>query len=329
MAVSSGPVVEGEWNSNFSNVLAAARATHKPLVMVWSSSSCPHCSRLERAMEGATFLAWQRSRKLPMLFVRANSKDPAFADSREFARVGSQELDGYPYVCVWWLKPDGTECKRNFCGRRGKMSKSRDPSLAVQLVEAIDEALRGYLPEDPAQATTNAISSCIKSISVNVEGASGVAHMKPESGELTEEGEVWLSVRPRPASVFVGWKGPDGSMVSRHRRLRVSYDMPEGCYKAVLRRKSGCRPPEVLLPSTSVCARVGSPFSYAVPVSESSFPLRFMARNLPKGASIDAYDGIISGTCGAPCTNLVELTFIGSDPAHTVCTGTLSVVVMK
>ena len=327
MEVSSGPVVEGVWNSNFSNALAAARSSHKPLVMVWSSDNCLHCSRLERAMEDEKFLVWQRARKLPMLFVRASPRDPAFADSRNFAGSGPQELEGYPYICVWWPKPDGTEYKRNFCGRRGKMSKSRDPSLVGQLVDALDRALIDYLPVGTVQMLADEKSAGVKCVSVKTEGASGVAYMEPESGEITEGGEVWLSVRPRPAATFAGWRGPDGSVVSRHRRMRVSFDMPDGCYRAVFRRKADCRPPEVVLPTTSICIRAGCNFSYALQASEASFPMRFAARNLPVGFTLDEYDGIVSGVARETGTNVVELTFYVNDPARTVRSGALTIVV--
>lgn len=328
VAVSSGPVVRGEWNGNFTNVMEAARTANIPMVMVWSSEECPHCARLENVLEGETFHAWQKARALPMAFIRSKPKDEAHFASRDFAQHGSQDLDGYPYVCIWWQRKNGEVVKRNFSGRRGKMSAIRDPSLAVELISALDGALADYLTQEKDQRPAQSIvASCVKKISAKVEGESGKASVEPPDGALSEGTEVTLVARPRFGSVFVGWRNPMGAAITRHRRFHVTYDMPEGTYTACFRKRSACLPPVVTGPSTALCARVGKWFSYVLKVDDSTLPVRFSARGLPRGLSLDAVDGVISGTPKESGTNAVEIAFCGAERTRTANAIVLQIVV--
>ena len=145
LCISSGPVRRGEWNNGFSNVVEAARTARLPMVMVLASDGCPHCARLEKAMSSEQFAAWCRNASLPMLFARTRRGDAGTEHIRAFA-FGEENKDSgrYPLVCVWGIKADGTEIKHTFQGRRGKMSKVKDPSLAVELIAALDEALKKF-----------------------------------------------------------------------------------------------------------------------------------------------------------------------------------------
>ena len=109
--VSSGPIVPGEWNSNYDAGKEYADANHIPLVLFWASSGCGQCKALETACNKPEFVAWRQTRQFVMIFVEN--------DQRIYKIARSNGL--YPTCLAYWLKEDGTVISQTFCGRTSEM----------------------------------------------------------------------------------------------------------------------------------------------------------------------------------------------------------------
>ena len=322
IAVSHGPVVPGEWNANFPSVLEAANREHRPLLLVLSSQGCPLCARLNQAMDGEAFSQWQRDRKLLMAYVRTSGLDAVYKQTRNFIKsVGTGDFPGSPAVCVYWPKADGTTNCVAFAGRRGEMGTERKELFSVEFMMALDQALKEYLSQDPVKYATvdQIVSNSTKTISFAKAGAEGAVAMRPESGILPEGGKVILEARAASDALFVGWEGPQGSIVDWNYRLVVSGRMPAGTYTARFRAKKGCPPPDLTTVSTSLCAQVGQKFKYLIPVDPSSRPVHFRAaQRLPKSLKLDKVSGELSGSFRKEGVERMTVQVVGSDAANTV-----------
>ena len=321
IAASNGAVVQGEWNANFSAVLDMARREHRPMLLIHTSEGCPMCARLNHAIGGEAFYQWQRDRKLLMAYVRTSGTDVEREKVNGFIKSVSGELSGYPYVCVYWPKPDGTTNGVAFVGRRGEMGVERKDLFSVEFMTALDQALKEYLAQDPKKYASidQIVSNSTKTISCAKAGAEGSVTMRPESGILPEGGKVTLEARPASDALFVGWEDPHGQFVEWNYRLVVAGRMPAGNYTARFREKKGCPPPNVTTVSTSLCVQVGQRFKYAIPVDPSCRPVRFRpTQHLPKGLKFDKVSGELSGTLRKEGAVRMTVQVIGFDAANTV-----------
>lgn len=110
--VSNGPIVPGEWNSNYDAGKEYADANHIPLVLFWASSGCGQCKALEGACNKPDFVAWRQTRQFVMIFVENDQR------IYRIARSNGQ----YPTCLAYWLKEDGTVISKTFCGRTSSMT---------------------------------------------------------------------------------------------------------------------------------------------------------------------------------------------------------------
>lgn len=332
IVVSDGPVVPGEWNSNFSATLEAANSEHRPMLLVHVSRECPVCVRLNKMLDGEAFHRWQKDRKLFMAYrVTSGSGNEARTETRNFITSVAGENPGFPYVCAYWHKDDGTTNCVAFAGRRGDMCKDEKFSLfSVEFMTAIDRVIGEYLAKDPSHSTIDQIvSNSLKTISFEKVGAKGGSvAINPPTGLLPEGGKVTLHAKPDKEAMFVGWRYPDGSHAGWNMKLDVSGSMPAGKYKAVFRNPAECPPPELTNVTTSFFAQVKQKFVCTVPVSDSCRPVSFRAaKSLPKGLKLDKITGRISGAPRVRGTSTFTIYVTGADPAHTVKSFTVSLMV--
>ena len=319
IAVSHGPVVPGVWNDDLPAVLEMARKEHRPVLLVHTSQGCPLCARLNQAIDGEAFSQWQNKRKLLMAYVRTSGLGTFYKQTRNLIKSIAGELPGFPTVCVYWPKADGTTNCVAFAGRRGEMGAERNPLFSVEFMMAVDLALKDYLAQDPDHVTVEQIvKSSTKTISFAKTGTEGSVIMRPASGIFSEGEKVILEARAGTNSIFMGWFDPGGNAVEWNYRLVVSGRMPAGAYTAKFRAKTGCPPPVLPIASTSLCVRVGQKFDYSVPVDESCRPVRFRAvQRLPKGLVLDKVSGQLTGSLRKEGNVRMTIAVIGSDEAST------------
>ena len=102
------PVKLGEWNTNFAEAKELADAQSIPMVLFWGGAECPVCKNVEAAVGTEVFTEWQAARKLVMVFQSGTS-----GEMHDFVR---NPTGNFPYLCVYWSRPDGTATTNRFSG---------------------------------------------------------------------------------------------------------------------------------------------------------------------------------------------------------------------
>ncbi len=333
LTASSGPVRAGEWNLNFTNVLATAEREHRPMVLLQVGRGCLHCARLEKAVSGGAFRLWQQDRAPLLAFVRDNgdrSVPENLSRSTEWIEFGKKKMEGYPHVCVYWPRSDGMTNRTVFCARRGQMGVKKNRLLVAEFMSALDVALAtNRNVRVGTRSLRDILDSASKKVSVRAESG-GTVSMKPSSGIMPEGKEVVLSAKPEEDWVFLDWLRPDGNLAGRGKVLRVTSAMPEGCYSARFKKLSDCVPPILLSPAeTSLCVRIHTLFRYGVKVDDACRPVRFAPkRRLPQGLKLNPLTGVLAGYQYSIGTNTVDIAISGANPEHVTKTVRVTLVVV-
>ena len=330
LAISSGPIRPGEWNADFSGVLAKAEREQRPMVLMHVGMGCRHCARMEDCIAGEAFRLWRKDRAPLMAFVRSNSpqysKETTNA-SHDFAHGINKDINGYPYVCVFWPH-DGVTNSVAFIGRRGVMGGEKHKLLVMELMSALDRALGAHDTK-----RFKSLDSILKEATVRISARAarfrGTVSITPESGLLAEGGKVELTASPNEGFAFLDWRRPDGSLAGLAPQLAVSAGMPIGCYTARFKRRSQCLPPMLLSPAeTTLYVRVNAPARYEIKFPEACRPVSFRTnRKLPFDMKLDSATGVISGIPRIIRTNTVSVTIIGNDPQRTEKSMSLTIAV--
>ncbi len=239
LVVSSGPIRPGEWNADFNGVRAKAEREQCPMVLVHVGNDCGYCARLEECIAGESFRQWREDRAPLMAFVREGS--PLYSPetvkaSHDFAYDINKNIVGVPFVCVYWPQC-GITNRVAFSGRRGTMGGEQHALLVMQLMSALDNALKGWRTTGQ-KSLESMVSAATVQISVRAEGSGGTVAMDPADGLLPEGKEVKLIARPDAGYAFVDWRRPDGSLASQKSHMAVPGGMPVGCYTARFRIRS-------------------------------------------------------------------------------------------
>ena len=73
---SSGTPKVGEWNINYSKVLAAAKADGKPIIICWSNGDmCGYCVAVEKCMMDSNFVNWMNTSDCYFVFQYSGDAD--------------------------------------------------------------------------------------------------------------------------------------------------------------------------------------------------------------------------------------------------------------
>ena len=331
IAVSDGPAAPGEWNSDFAATLAAARKAHRPMLLVHVSRGCPVCVRLNKMLDGEAFHRWQKDRNLFMVYRSSGSESNLREQTRDFIISTTGGNPGFPYVCAYWEKEDGSTNCVAFAGRRGEICKDEKFALfSVEFMTAVDRALAEYLAKSaPHDSIAQILSNSVKRIAFDKSGtAKGGVSMNPPTGILPEGGKVSLYAKPAADELFVGWRHSGAGFVGWNTKLEVSGSMPAGTYTAQFRPKADCPPPVLTGTSTSLCARVGWRMEHDIAVDDKCRPVHFRpVRRLPKWLKLDKVSGRLSGTPKQEGTERFSIAVSGFDAARTVKTYAIEVKV--
>lgn len=131
---SDGPIVRGEWNSNFRAGKAYAEEHHIPLVLFWANHGCHFCEDVERNVQDESFVTWRKTRRYVMVYSYGmcdEDKQAAYA----FANWGP-----YPIVRVYWVTKDGATHSEAFTARKDKKVGME----AQPFADKVDEILKGF-----------------------------------------------------------------------------------------------------------------------------------------------------------------------------------------
>ena len=151
----SETVKPGVWIGNFAAATNLAITTKTPMVMVWSSDTCPHCEALVKQMIGDEFVRWREDSSYVFCIVEGHVENYVARDKGENAGSGAFEfaataagtsrgqVSQYPIVCLYWRKGDGSVQATSFTGRDGKMPV-KTGTLAEQVMASTDEYFTEY-----------------------------------------------------------------------------------------------------------------------------------------------------------------------------------------
>ena len=141
---STGPVVLGEWNKNFSTALAMADEQNIPLLVFYGGVSCGVCETLQRACLTEEFTSWQSGKKILMVF----TTDTVRGNARKFSIPEDGSEIGFPYIAAYWNRYGAAPAKHSeyymcFRGKDGIMP-AKGGSLASQLIRSVEMVFGAY-----------------------------------------------------------------------------------------------------------------------------------------------------------------------------------------
>lgn len=131
--VSSGAIVPGEWNSNFTAAKSYAEKNGTPLLILWSNPGCAQCNKMKTACNTGTFVTWRREKQIVMVISEGDKS------SKSFAKNSSGK---YPYMRLYW--PAGNVDVR-FSGRSSTIPAS-GATLQAQLINYLNALLKNWVP---------------------------------------------------------------------------------------------------------------------------------------------------------------------------------------
>ena len=139
-------VIPGEWSSNYAAAVAFAESKGLPLLVVWGSSNCTYCGKLNDALATSTFVEWRQDRKMVMLYIEDGS-----TTVRDWVRSGIDHqtkkrvtFSDFPFVLVYWKQGDQIKVEKRFVGRDGKMLSKAGATTEAQLINSVEMWISDY-----------------------------------------------------------------------------------------------------------------------------------------------------------------------------------------
>ncbi|MBR4654913.1 MAG: hypothetical protein IKO72_16270 [Kiritimatiellae bacterium] len=295
-AKESSVAQRGDWTSNFVAATNAAESAHIPVVVVVTRKGCTLCVRLKQALKGVAVKDWMRKRNWYFVMVEQSECKEAV----DLAKTTPNANELVPYVGVYWTREDGTMAMRNFPGRHGLMGVRKEKLLALEWMRAVESSVQGAPGLEGNVTAASIVKAAKLSVSVGAEylgAAKGTVKMTPDVRFVKEGKAVRLYATPKPGSVLVGWRYPDGRMAYGMNPLAVASHYPEGRYAAVFRRIEDCAAPVLKLPEKDVEWTIWNSEKLALRVNTEAYPVTFSCEGLPRGMELNSPTrGIIVGT---------------------------------
>lgn len=170
ITISSGPVLPGEWNSNFSSAKAMAEANHVPMLVFWGRSQCTYCQNLSAAVDESDFRNWQSTRGYVMVACQ-EGRHAEEAVCHDFARNSKRFL---PCIAVYWVREDGQVFKSTFPGRPGEMPV-QSGAVQQQLMASVDTLVEGWRGAPvPAEQPSGSVITQAKTYAAAIRTADGL-----------------------------------------------------------------------------------------------------------------------------------------------------------
>ena len=141
-----GSATPGVVGTDFASAKTMAEKQNIPLAVIWGNTSCSYCGKLATAVKTSTVTGWVSEHKILLVHKHEayGSKASDYVAAEEW--IDSLGKNGnYPKVGFYWKKSDGTEVKKAFAGRSGKMPGTvTSGALEKQFVSALETVFKGY-----------------------------------------------------------------------------------------------------------------------------------------------------------------------------------------
>ena len=137
--LSDGEPRTGEWNTHFIATKEKADREALPMLVYYGSAGCGASGTfVEAALMGGQVRAWLSENPVLLVFLNADSDAelsahmaksilesaaPEFWAANHWIKSVTPGLHQYPFVGLYWAKPDGTKVQRAFTGRNGMMPR--------------------------------------------------------------------------------------------------------------------------------------------------------------------------------------------------------------
>lgn len=140
--VTSSTVTPGVWCTDYEAALAYAEKNNLPVLAFWGESGCGYCKTLmNQGIDTDKFREWQRKRTPVMIWYHGANITTPYKNWIRNPASGE-----WPYVKIYWKKPDGSKVEIFFAGRDGKMPvKGGDTSTAAAVSKWITLATPGQI----------------------------------------------------------------------------------------------------------------------------------------------------------------------------------------
>ena len=221
----------GVWTSDFATATNEAVSAHLPVVMVVLMKGCPACARLHREILAEDVKAWQK--KLGWYFVMVASDENH--DALTYVMNTPVRNTKAPYVGVYWTRADGTRVVRNFSGLPGQMGVPEERSLKQEWMHAVEATALGAPGATFVPQRDVGVQIAVKAESIH--WGTGRVGISPPVHEVHKGEKVVLTANPNAASVFEGWRYPNGRVVrGGPPQLTLDDQCQPGIYRAIFNR---------------------------------------------------------------------------------------------
>lgn len=104
------------WSSDFAATRDSAVARHVPMVLVCANQFCNHCQTLTERLQEDDFVTWREASGYEFCyqFRPFSGVDPKVQAAIDFAIAVGGKPASAPYVCLYWVKADGTVVAETF-----------------------------------------------------------------------------------------------------------------------------------------------------------------------------------------------------------------------
>lgn len=205
-------IVLGEWHGGFDACLAKADAEHIPMLAMWSNAGCSHCENVYTTIVTERFINWRRGGgkigKIILLLMKGGDGGNGYPENCPgymWAWGPGQQLGLFPFVALYWNKPDGSLIRNHYVGETLTETYAGDRG-AEALIANIETVFAGW----------TGISSVSGDATVFVCGTNATHRLEAEIGR-TEYVDVPLARTNAVESVatnFVYVLGGDGTRVA-------------------------------------------------------------------------------------------------------------------
>ena len=150
--ISDGPIVPGEWNSNYRAAYQYAIDNNIPFIAIVSKypAQCHFCSMFHDKWTCDEFLQWAKERKpvLGAFYTKSpDGTDSSWVDWVAGKAGAAGSVSGFPMIRIYWQKSDGTVVWDRFMGRQssiGDVDGDKSSGTVMDFIARLEKTMGSY-----------------------------------------------------------------------------------------------------------------------------------------------------------------------------------------
>lgn len=152
--ISDGPIVPGEWNSDYRGAQKYALDNNIPFIAIVSKypSQCHFCSMFHDKWTCDEFLEWARARKPIMGAFYSKTPDGTDSDWVDWVagkNGAAGSISGFPMIRIYWKKSDGTVVWDRFRGSQSSIDDldgDKTKGSVYDFIARLEQTMGAYTP---------------------------------------------------------------------------------------------------------------------------------------------------------------------------------------